>query len=280
MAKPSKKAGEKIPTKKQKANDVSREREFPILQRVKQVTAAGFSPRTALILNFRILILHCPNVVIFPCLLPFLLHVFPTTVYVPCCLMFRLWKAFCLPWGCILLYSHIAQVFPLAAFPSRGGTQNSVGKAPCRRSRDLHYFDRSSGTAKLQLGGGRAQLIKSLRGRMWINVIWEMLPCDHCTASPDLLLSVQQSGLLLLPDIPTGSSASHFSLRLSFLLTIQSETHILILKEPYRHVLCFPSCSRRDGDALHAVLWKFLLEWPEKTICSSLPKGMLLACEA
>lgn len=121
---------------------------------------------------------------------PFSVACFPHhSVSAPCCLVFRLWKAACVPRGCILLYSHIPKVFPSGAFPSGGGTQSSVGKAPCRRNRDLHYC--SSGAAELQLGGGRAQLIKSLGGRMWINVIWEMLPCDHCTASPNLLLSVE-----------------------------------------------------------------------------------------
>lgn len=131
-----------------------------------------------------------------------------------------------------------------------------MGKAPCRRNWDLRCFDRSSGAAKLRLGGGRAQLIKSLGGRMWINVIWEMLPSDHCTASPDLL-SVERAGLLLLPDTLTGSSASHFCLRLSFLLTIQPETRSITLREPYRHVLCSPCHPGRDGDVPHASFGHF-----------------------
>lgn len=111
---------------------------------------------------------------------------------------------------------------------------------------------------------------------MWIEVIWEMLPCDHCTASPDLLLSMERAGLLLLPDTLTGSSASHFCFCLSFLVAIQSETHIITLRKPYRHVLCSPSCSGRDGDALPAVLWKFLLEWPENQFVAHYPQGCCL----
>lgn len=111
---------------------------------------------------------------------------------------------------------------------------------------------------------------------MWIEVIWEMLPCDHCTASPDLLLSMERAGLLLLPDILRGSSASHFCFCLSFLVAVQSETHIITLRKPYRHVLCSPSCSGRDDDALPAVLWKFLLEWPENQLVARYPQGCCL----
>lgn len=53
---------------------------------------------------------------------------------------------------------------------------------------------------------------------MWVSVIWEVLPCDHCTACLVLVSSVEQAGLLLLPDRLTASLASHFCLHLSFFI--------------------------------------------------------------
>lgn len=51
---------------------------------------------------------------------------------------------------------------------------------------------------------------------MWNSVIWEVLPCGHCTACSVLVSSVEQAGPHLLPDRLTDSSASHFCLHLSF----------------------------------------------------------------
>jgi len=211
------------------------------------------------------LMLPCPNVVLFLCLLPFLLHAFPATVD----LLFAISYSVCgkLP-GCLGLYFALfpfSQSISFSSISQWGRHIELDGKSSVQKERaSLHYSDRISGTVEFQLGGGRAQLIKSLGGRMWISVIWEMLPCDCCAASPDLLLSVERAGLLLLPDVLAGSTASHFCLHLYFLSTTQSETHILTLREPYRHVWCSLSRSGRDGDVLHAVLWKFLLEWPEE----------------
>lgn len=47
-----------------------------------------------------------------------------------CCLMLCLWKAAYLPWGSILLYSHIPKVFPLAAFP-RGEAHKTQWEKLC-----------------------------------------------------------------------------------------------------------------------------------------------------
>lgn len=51
-----------------------------ILQRAEQVAGEEFSSRIASVLNFTVLISQWPNVILFLCLFPFLLHAFPTTV--------------------------------------------------------------------------------------------------------------------------------------------------------------------------------------------------------
>lgn len=135
--------------------------------------------------------------------------------------------------GLYLALFPYSQSISFSSISQGGGTQNSVGKALCRTDRDQQCFDHSSGTAEhhwynhLGAGCGSVSFGKC---------------CPVTTALP-VLISVERAGLLLLPDTPTGSSASHFSLYLYFLLTVQSEILILILKGPYERVGCSPSCS-------------------------------------
>lgn len=117
------------------------------------------------------------------------------SVSVLCCLMFCSWKATCLPRA---VSCFIPKVFPLAAFPSGGGTQSYVGKALCRRNRDLCYFDCSSGTDELQLGGGRTQLIKSL-GAGCGSVLFGKCFFVTTTLPILILLLAEEAGRLLLP---------------------------------------------------------------------------------